>query len=84
MTIEVRDYGDKKKNSKPKHSTTKKVDGLWKSPISVWNDVQISDDNVAGCTGYCEVEITTDPTVSGRDGNKVKILTVSARRCSRG
>ena len=85
MMIEVRDYGDKKRNSMPpKHSTRKKVDGLWKSPISVWNDVQITDDNVAGCTGYCEVDITTDPTVSGRDGNKVKILTVSARRCSKG
>ena len=35
MTIEVRDYGESKENSKPKHSTTKKVDGLWKSPISV-------------------------------------------------
>mmetsp|Transcript_14483 Transcript_14483/g.24280 ORF Transcript_14483/g.24280 Transcript_14483/m.24280 type:complete len:640 (+) Transcript_14483:93-2012(+) len=84
MMVEVRDYGDKNKNSKPpKHSTKKKVDGLWQSPISVWNDVQITEDDVAGCTGYCEVDITTDPIISGRDGNKVKILTVSARRCSR-
>lgn len=85
MMVEVRDYGNKKNDGNPpKQSTEKKVDGLWQSPISVWNDVQITDDNIAGCTGYCEVDITTDPTVRGRDGNKVKILTVSARRCSRG
>ncbi len=85
MMVEVRDYGNEKNDSElPKHSTKKKVDALWQSPISVWNDVQITDDNIAGCTGYCEVDITTDPTVSGRNGNKVKILTVSARRCSRG
>lgn len=35
-----------------------------------------------GCTGYCEVKITTDPLIDGRNGNKVKVLTVSARRCS--
>lgn len=40
------------------------------------------DDTIQGCTGYCEVKITTDPLVQGRKGNKVKILTVSARRCS--
>ena len=84
MTMEVKDYTHKdKKDLPPKHSTTKKVDGLWESPISVWSDVQITEDGTPGCTGYCEVEITTDPKVSGRDGNKAKILTVSARRCSR-
>ena len=40
------------------------------------------DDDTLGCTGYCEVIITTNPLITGRDGNKVKILTVSARRCS--
>jgi len=85
MTVEVRDYGDDKKNKSrlPKHSTKMKVDGLWQSPISVWSDVQITEDELAGCTGYCEVDITTDPIIDGRNGNKVKILTVSARRCSR-
>jgi hypothetical protein len=39
------------------------------------------DDSIPGCTGYCEVKITTDPLVEGRKGNKVKVLTVSARRC---
>ncbi|KAL7437261.1 hypothetical protein ACHAXM_005547 [Skeletonema potamos] len=85
MTVEVRDYGDDKKNTSkpPKNLTRKKLDGLWQSPISVWSDAQITDDKVAGCTGYCEVDIVTDPIVDGRNGNKVKILTVSARRCSR-
>ena len=84
LTVEVRDYGDKNNKSKqPIHSTQQKVDGLWQSPISVWSDVQITEDKVAGCTGYCEVDITTDPIIDGRNGNKVKILTVSARRCSK-
>eukprot|EP00970_Alexandrium_tamarense_P001662 scaffold202_cov202-Alexandrium_tamarense.AAC.3 len=83
MQVEVRGYGDKDKDkSVVKHTTTKDVDGLWESPISVWSDVQLTEDNTAGCTGYCEVSITTNPTVEGRVGNKVKILTVSARRCS--
>lgn len=85
FNVEVRDYGDDVKKIKaPKRTTTKKdVDGLWTSPISVWSDIQISDDNFPGCTGYCEVTITTNPTVKGRDGNKVKVLTLSARKCSR-
>ncbi|KAL3797408.1 hypothetical protein HJC23_010534 [Cyclotella cryptica] len=84
MQIQVKDYGDKKgDDTSSKLTTSKKVDGLWSSPISVWNDVQITEDNNPGCTGYCEVTIATDPIVPGRDGNKVKVLTVSARRCSR-
>ena len=43
MQIEVMDYGDKKSdNAAAKQTAKKTVDGLWKSPISVWNDVQIS------------------------------------------
>lgn len=84
MTVEVRDYGkDKQKIAPPKRSTKKNVDGLWQSPISVWSDVQITEDHAAGCTGYCEVDITTDPLVDGRVGNKVKVLTISARKCSK-
>lgn len=84
MSVEVRDYGEnKQKGIPPKRHTRKKVDGLWQSPISVWSDVQLTQDNVAGCTGYCEVDISTDPQIDGRAGNKVKVLTVSARRCSR-
>ena len=43
MQIEVRDYGSKKgDDSSAKLTAQKKVDGLWKSPISVWSDVQIT------------------------------------------
>ena len=70
------------KQKPPIKITTKEVDGLWSSSISVWSDDQITEDAIPGCTGYCEVIITTNPTEKGRDGNKVKILTVSARRCS--
>ena len=81
--VEVRDYAsDVKKQKPPIKITTKEVDGLWSSPISVWSDVQITEDDIPGCTGYCEVTIITNPTEKGREGNKVKILTVSARRCS--
>ena len=82
--VEVSDYGDDtNKEQPPKKVTAKDVDGLWASPISVWSDVQITeDDGQPGCTGYCELTITTHPKKRGRDGNKVKILTLSARRCS--
>lgn len=83
FSVEVRDYGDDMKKEKPpKRITTKDIDGLWSAPISVWSDIQITEDNDPGCTGYCEVTVTTNPTVNGRDGNKVKLLTLSARRCS--
>ena len=43
MQIEVTDFGSKKGDSSAGRQTTQKqVDGLWDSPISVWNDVQIS------------------------------------------
>ena len=72
-----------KKERPPKKVTLKKdIDGLWDSPISVPSDIQITADDDPGCSGYCEVTIRTDPTVEGREGNKVKLLTLSARRCS--
>ncbi|KAL7433367.1 hypothetical protein ACHAXH_009245 [Discostella pseudostelligera] len=81
--VEVRDYvNDMKKKMPPRKVTEMEVDGLWDAPISVWSDVQITEDSVPGCTGYCEVTVTTNPTVTGREGNKVKLLTTSARRCS--
>ena len=81
--VEVKDYGDdRKRKHPPKKVTTKAVDGLWESPISVWSDVQVTEDNVSGCTGYCEVTIITNPQEKERDGNKVKVLTLSARKCS--
>lgn len=42
MQIEVTDFGNKGDNAAAKQTASKQVDGLWKSPISVWNDVQIS------------------------------------------
>ena len=70
---EVRDYGDDSNKEKPpKKITTKDIDGLWASPISVWSDVQVTGDDDPGCTGYCEVTVITNPKVNGRDGNKVK------------
>jgi hypothetical protein len=81
--VEVRDFGDDiKKKQPPKKITTKDVDSLWDAPISVWSDERITEDSDPGCTGYCELSITTNPTVVGRNGNKVKVLTVSARRCT--
>ncbi len=81
--VEVRDFGDDVRKTKPpKKITRKDVDGLWESPISVWSDERITEDSDPGCTGYCEISIATNPTVAGRTGNKVKILTVSARRCT--
>jgi hypothetical protein len=83
FSVSVADYGnDVNKKGQPKKVTRKDVDGLWDAPISVWNDVQITEDDDPGCTGYCEITLTTNSTVDGRDGNKVKVLTLSARNCS--
>lgn len=82
FSVAISDFGVRSKMKPPNKITTKEVDGLWESPISVWSDVKITEDTEPGCTGYCEVTITTNPTVEGRRGNKVKVLTVSARRCS--
>ncbi|CAB9531009.1 expressed unknown protein [Seminavis robusta] len=70
------------KDLKTNQETTKTgVDGLWKPQISVPNDMQITEDDTPACTGKCTVEITTDPQIPGRTGNKVKIVTLSAREC---
>ena len=64
--------------------TSKELDGLWNPQISVWSDNQIIDDDDAeACTGKCKVTIRTKPQIVGRSGNKVKILTLSARECSK-
>mmetsp|Transcript_14631 Transcript_14631/g.35263 ORF Transcript_14631/g.35263 Transcript_14631/m.35263 type:complete len:153 (+) Transcript_14631:1633-2091(+) len=85
---QVRDYGERpnqlgEKPKRPKKITTKDgIDGLWDAPISVWSDIQITEDNIPGCTGYCEISVITNPMKDRRVGNKVKILTISARKCS--
>lgn len=62
-------------------NTTQRLDGLWLPRISVPSDVQITSDDDPGCTGKCKVTVTTDKQVEGRTGNKVKIVTLSAREC---
>jgi hypothetical protein len=66
------------------NATTKIVDGIWKPRISVPADLQINSDNIhddGSCTGKCIVKITTHPQILGRAGNKVKIMTLSVRKC---
>jgi hypothetical protein len=64
--------------------TSVNLDGLWKPRISVWSDNAIVTDNMTNaCTGPCSVTVRTKPQVPGRNGNKVKILTLSARECSK-
>jgi hypothetical protein len=77
FTVEV-------ENVETQRLTTVDLDGLWNPRISVWSDNQITQDNDMGaCTGKCQVRIKTKPQVVGRNGNKVKVLTVSARECSK-
>lgn len=77
FTVEVENKEDRREK------TTVELDGLWKPHISVWSDNQITMDTAKGaCTGRCKVLVRTKPQVAGRDGNKVKILTLSARECS--
>jgi len=71
-------------NSENGRLTKVELDGLWNPHISVWSDNQLTkDDDVGACTGKCKVHIRTKPLIGGRSGNKVKILTLSARECSR-
>ena len=71
-------------NSENSRRTSLELDGLWNPHISVWSDNQITkDDDVGACEGKCKVTIRTKPKIAGRSGNKVKILTLSARECSR-
>ena len=70
-------------NSNNGRRTSVELDGLWNPHISVWSDNQITkDDDVGACEGKCKVTIRTKPKIAGRSGNKVKILTLSARECS--
>ena len=71
------------------HNTKKtfeqQVDGIWAAQISVPEDIPLTPPNVdARCTGNCTITILTHPMKPGRSGNKVKIMTVSARTCRLG
>jgi lysophospholipase L1-like esterase len=65
-------------------STTLDEDGLWEPRISVWSDNQVTKDEHPGCTGRCEITVRTKPIVDPvkrRGKNKVKVLTLSVRKC---
>jgi hypothetical protein len=74
FTISVMDESTKK-------TTALEVDGIWLPRISIPLDIQVTSDENPGCSGKCRVTISTDPQVSGRGGNQVKIMTLSARKC---
>ena len=60
------------------------MDCLWEPRISIPYDFQITPDDsgAAGCTGRCKVVVTTNQRIEGRgDVNKIKIMTLSARKC---
>jgi len=57
-------------------------DCIWKPRISIPSDVQITSDEEPECTGKCKVTVSTNPEiVDGREGNKIKIMSLSARKC---
>jgi len=66
--------------------TVLEVDGLWTPRISVPSDIALAEDDASPpvCTGECQISVTTQPQVQGRNGNKVKIVTLSVRKCIRG
>jgi hypothetical protein len=57
-------------------------DCIWKPRISVPSDFQVTADNPSTCTGACKVTITTNPEINdGRNGNKMKIMSLAVRAC---
>ena len=63
--------------------TSLEVDGLWKPRISVPSDIALTEDSASpvACTGQCQITVTTKPQIAGRSANKVKIVTLSVRKC---
>lgn len=60
------------------------IECLWEPHILVPNDVQLTldDTQAPGCSGKCNVTITTNPIIEGRgDINQVKVMSLSARKC---
>jgi hypothetical protein len=83
FTVKVQDHGS---SIQPQHhhSYEMNVDGIWKPHISVPSDVAIQGTNDAGtCSGSCTVTILTHDIKPQRTGNKVKIMTLSARKCKK-
>mmetsp|Transcript_14053 Transcript_14053/g.41750 ORF Transcript_14053/g.41750 Transcript_14053/m.41750 type:complete len:627 (-) Transcript_14053:2135-4015(-) len=63
--------------------TERVLDGQWTPHISVWSEDMVTSDDPKkpDCTGKCSVQVFTMAKEVGRTGNKVKILTLSAREC---
>jgi hypothetical protein len=61
----------------------KTVDCLWEPRISIPSDIQLTPDdpNSIGCTGKCKITVTTLPNHDRRGVNKVKIVSLSVRKC---
>eukprot|EP00980_Cylindrotheca_fusiformis_P005627 scaffold1184_cov132-Cylindrotheca_fusiformis.AAC.48 len=58
------------------------VDGIWEPRISVPADVSVtSRETNSYCSGKCKVLIRTIPKIEGRKGNKVKVVSLAAKRC---
>jgi hypothetical protein len=78
FTVKVQDNGIP-------HSYEMNVDGIWKPHISVPSDVAIQATNNGDgtCSGSCTVTILTHDENPKRPGNKVKIMTLSARKCKK-
>ena len=78
FTVQVHDYNTGQE-------TTMEADGLWAPRISVPSDFALVQDKYTpvACTGHCSITVTTHPEKPGRGGNKVKIVTLSVRKCIR-
>jgi len=59
-------------------------DCVWEPHISIPADVQITKDEPPECTGKCRVTVTTNAEIPGRGGNQIKIMSLSARKCTKG
>ena len=60
----------------------KEIDLIWKPRISVPSDIPLLPKTKAlTCTGSCLVTVLTNPENPARKGNKVKVMTLSARFC---
>jgi hypothetical protein len=57
------------------------IDCLWKPHISIPVDIQLTNDDHTECSGKCKVVITTHKQNPNRNGNLVKIMSLSAREC---
>jgi hypothetical protein len=62
-------------------TSTKTFDAQWAPRISIPHDVPLADDTAKSCTGRCTITIRTQPQQPDRKANKVKLVTLSVRKC---